>query len=143
MRIKPIVFLVNLCYYHLIYGSYVNFTKEGEMTVQIITPMLNAQKVLELALTLPPVEQKWLVEQFNQLVYDELPESTTVEEAVELYLADQCSLGRAAELAGVTRWDIMDILYERGIPTNGGHELTLEEHEIMFELLEERYDSRE
>lgn len=113
------------------------------MTVQIITPMLNAQKVLELAMTLPPVEQKWLVEQFNQLVYDELPESATVDEAVELYLADQCSLGRAAELAGVTRWDIMDILYERGIPTNGGHELTLEEHEIMFELLEERYDNRE
>jgi predicted HTH domain antitoxin len=113
------------------------------MTVQIITPMLNAQKVLELAMTLPPIEQKWLVEQFNQLVYDELPESATVEEAIQLYLADQCSLGRAAELAGVTRWDIMDILYERGIPTNGGHELTIEEYETMFERMEARYGNCE
>ncbi len=113
------------------------------MTVQIITPMPDAQKVLELAMTLPPVEQKWLVEQFNELIYDELPESATVEEAVELYLADQCSLGRAAELAGVTRWDIMDILYERGIPTNGGHDLTPEEYEAMFELMEDHYGNRE
>jgi len=112
------------------------------MTVQVMTPMPNAQKVLELALTLPPVEQKWLAEQFNQIVYDELPESATVEEAIQLYLADQCSLGRAAELAGVTRWDIMDILYERGIPTNGGHDLTAEEYEAMFELMEEHYGNR-
>lgn len=113
------------------------------MTVQVVTPMINAQKVLELALTLPPVEQKWLAEQFSELIYDELPESATVEEAIQLYLADQCSLGRAAELAGVTRWDIMDILYERGIPTNGGHDLTLEEYETMFALMEERYGNRE
>lgn len=113
------------------------------MTVQVVTPMINAQKVLELALTLPPVEQKWLAEQFSELIYDELPESATIEEAIQLYLADQCSLGRAAELAGVTRWDIMDVLYERGIPTNGGHDLTLEEYETMFALMEERYGNRE
>lgn len=112
------------------------------MAVQMVTPMINAQKVLELALTLPPTEQKWLAEQFSQFVYDELPESATVDEAIELYLADKCSLGRAAELAGVTRWDMMDILYERGIPTNGGHELTLEEYETMFEMMEDCYGNR-
>jgi len=68
-----------------------------------------------------------------------LPLKATVEEALALYLADECSLGRAAELAGVTRWDLMDILYERGIPTNGGHDLTLEEYESMFALMEEHY----
>jgi len=105
--------------------------------------MITAQKVLELALTLPPIEQKWLAEQFNQFVHEAQPEGATVDEAVGLYLADKCSLGRAAELAGVTRWDIMDILYERGLPTNGGHELTLEEYETMFELMEDLYGNRE
>lgn len=38
------------------------------------------------------------------------------EEAVTLYLTDQCSLGRAAELADITRWELQDILYERGTP---------------------------
>lgn len=66
----------------------------------------------------------------------------SVEEAVVLYLADECSLGCAAELAGVTRWDIMDILYERGIPTNGGHDLTLEEYEAMFRRMEEYLDNQ-
>ncbi len=55
---------------------------------------------------------------------------TTLEEAIGLYLLDKCSLGRAAELAGVTRWDIMNILAEYGIPTNGGHELIPEEYDV-------------
>ena len=69
------------------------------MAAQIGTPMITAQKVLELALTLPPTEQRWLAEQFTQLIEDELPESATVDEAMGLYLANQCSLARAAELA--------------------------------------------
>jgi predicted HTH domain antitoxin len=55
----------------------------------------------------------------DSLLLDEeqpLPETASVEEAIALFLADQCSLGRAAELAGVTRWDIQDILIARGIP---------------------------
>jgi predicted HTH domain antitoxin len=39
-----------------------------------------------------------------------------LEEAIALFLADACSLGRAVELAGVTRWDIIDYLKERDIP---------------------------
>ena len=54
------------------------------MTAQIVTPMITAQKVLELALTLPPTEQRWLAEQFTQLIEDELPESATVDEATGL-----------------------------------------------------------
>jgi predicted HTH domain antitoxin len=52
----------------------------------------------------------------DSLLLDEeqpLPETASVEEAIALFLADQCSLGRAAELAGVTRWDIQDILKAR------------------------------
>lgn len=72
-----------------------------------------------------------------------LPESATLDEAIELYLADKCSLGRASQLAGVTRWHIMDQLHERGIPTNGNHELTEDEIEWMLDILEDRYDYRE
>ena len=43
-----------------------------------------------------------------------LPAHTTLDGAVELYLANVCSLGRAAELAGATRWDILDALHARG-----------------------------
>ena len=36
-----------------------------------------------------------------------LLEQATRDEAIELYLADAGSLGRAAELASVTRWDLL------------------------------------
>ena len=55
----------------------------------------------------------------DRLLLDEeqpLPETASVEEAIMLFLTDQCSLGRAAELAGVTRWDLQDILKARSIP---------------------------
>ena len=67
------------------------------------------EDVLSLALMLSPADQEWLSEQLARLDPweedddDELPESATLDEAIELYLADKCSLGRAAELAGVTR----------------------------------------
>ena len=38
-----------------------------------------------------------------------------LDEAIELCLAEVCGIGRAAELAGVTRWDLMDRLKERGL----------------------------
>jgi len=82
------------------------------ITIEQITP----QTVLALAQQLSPEDQRWLLQTLDQLLDDTLPESTTVDEAVELYLADKCSLGRAAELAGVTQWELRDVLKERGIP---------------------------
>ena len=61
-------------------------------------------------------ETAWQQQELEQETDDGLPETTTLEEAVALYLADQCSLGRAAELANVTRWDIIDVLKKRNIP---------------------------
>ena len=105
------------------------------VTTETITP----QKVLNLARSLPSNDQYWLVQQLNHVLQGTLPAHPTVDEAIALYLNDQCSLGRAAEIAGVTRWEIMDILAERGIPTNGGHEFETDEIDTMLTAFEERY----
>ena len=99
---------------------------------ETITP----QKVLVLAQSLPPAEQRWLVAQLNELWDNDLPESATLDEAIELYLADKCSLGRAAELAGVTRWDLQDILAERGIPVMIHGSRSAEEIDALAKELE-------
>ena len=114
---------------------------------------LTREQVLDLAEILQPDDQRWLAEQLLRLSDDEtqpesdlwnddddepLPESATLDEAVELYLADKCSLGRAAELAGLTRWDIQDILKERNIPIYGGSEMSVEEMYDQIEWLEKR-----
>jgi len=39
-----------------------------------------------------------------------------LELAIELFRADEVSLGRAAEIAGIDRWEFQDILHERRIP---------------------------
>ncbi|MCP4357888.1 MAG: hypothetical protein GY796_07730, partial [Chloroflexi bacterium] len=46
------------------------------------------------------------------------------------------SLGRAAELAGVTRWDIQNILYERGTPVEIYCDKSVEEMDELAEELE-------
>ena len=101
--------------------------------IETVTP----QKVLELAQTLSVDDFNWLLEQLQCLAADApLPQSTSLAEAVMLFMADRCSLGRAAELAGVTRWEIIEVLEERGIPVHQDAEMTLEEMEMQFEQLE-------
>ncbi len=109
------------------------------------------QALDELVNILTPSDLRWLREQLDRLLDDQpqpqsvtvddddepLPESATLDEAIELYLADKCSLGRASQLAGVTRWDIQRILKERGIPTNGNHDFTPEEYDRMLDIMEE------
>ena len=84
------------------------------ITFDTLTP----ENVLALAQKLSASDLRRLHEQIETLLAEEqpLPTQATLEEAIALFLADQYSLGRAAELAGVTRWDIQDILKERGIP---------------------------
>jgi len=82
------------------------------ITLETITP----QTVLELARRLPPADQRWLADALRDELDDALPERATLDEAIELYLADRCSLARAAELAGVTQWELKNTLHERGIP---------------------------
>ena len=76
---------------------------------------MTPEQVFELARQLSPPEQRWLSVQLQTHIAATLPEHTTLSEAVELYLADACSLGRAAELASVTRWDVLDALAARNL----------------------------
>jgi len=42
--------------------------------------------------------------------------SLRLELAIDLFKSDEVSLGRAAEIAGIDRWEFQDILHERQIP---------------------------
>jgi len=42
--------------------------------------------------------------------------SLPLELAIDLFKSDEVSLGRAAEIAGIDRWEFQDILHERQIP---------------------------
>lgn len=54
----------------------------------------------------------------------------------DLDLMDACSLGRAAELAGVTRWDIQDRLKEQGIPIPAPGDQSAQERDDLAKQLE-------
>jgi predicted HTH domain antitoxin len=83
-----------------------------ETTIQTTT----IYDVLALARALSISDRHRLAKLFGREQDAPLPERASVDEAIGLYLMDACSLGRAAELAGVTRWDIIRRLKERGIP---------------------------
>ena len=78
----------------------------------------------------------WLGELLSRLEDAPLPEQATLEEAITLYLADACSLGRAAELASVTRWDMIDQLKKRDIPLLVYHTRSAREMDALADELE-------
>ena len=80
-------------------------------------------------------ETAWRQQELEQETDDGLPETATLDEAVALYLADQCSLGRAAELANVTRWDIIDVLKKRNIPIVVDTDFSVAEMDAIAEEL--------
>jgi len=84
--------------------------------MQVQTKNTTVQQIFSLVQNLSLIEQCALLERLNHQIEKRLPQKATIDEAIALYLADQCSLGRAAELANVTRWDIIAILKKRNIP---------------------------
>ncbi len=99
-----------------------------------ITP----QQVLNLARQLSPVDQRWLALHLQEHLEVTLPDLATLDEAVELYLADACSLGRAAELADVTRWDMLDALKARGAMQRSVDFRSADEMDDLVERLEQQ-----
>jgi len=104
------------------------------MTLTLETVTL--QDVLALTRHLLVEDRRWLAELLSRLDDEPLPEHATLTEAVALYLADACSLGRAAELAEVTRWDIIDYLKECDIPIYVYNDKTAEEIDALADELE-------
>ena len=100
------------------------------------------QRVLELAQALHPKDVEWLIEQLQEFIEEPpLPESATIDEAIELYLDDQCSLSKAAELAGTNRWVLQDIMRERGILATYDSGVTDYEFDNMINFLQVNFDN--
>jgi predicted HTH domain antitoxin len=96
------------------------------------------EQVLDLARRLSPADQRWLAQHLQAYLEETFPEQATLDEAIELYLADACSLGRAAELAGVTRWDLLDALQARGEMQRPGEARSADEIDDLAERLEQQ-----
>jgi hypothetical protein len=99
---------------------------------------MNPEQVLDLARRLSPADQRWLAMHLQEYLEMTLPEHATLDEAVELYLADACSLGRAAELASVTRWDILDALHAQGAMQRPGAVRSADEMDELAVRLEQQ-----
>ena len=96
------------------------------------------EQVLDLARRLSPADQRWLALHLQEHLEMTLPEQATLDEAVELYLADACSLGRAAELARVTRWDILSALQVRGVMQRPSDVRSADEMDDLADRLEQQ-----
>ncbi|WP_297063765.1 UPF0175 family protein [Thermococcus sp.] len=49
---------------------------------------------------------------------DEVPRVVRLYLAVELYREGLISLGKAAEIAGLSKWEMMEVLASKGVPLN-------------------------
>jgi predicted HTH domain antitoxin len=93
---------------------------------------------LDRARRLAPADQRWLVLHLQADLEATLAEQATLDEALELYLADACSLARAAELAGVMRWDLLDALQACGVMQRPGEARSADELDDLAERLEQQ-----
>lgn len=103
--------------------------------ITLFPETITVQDVLSLTRYLSEEDQRWLVELLSRLEDAPLPEQATVDQAIALYLADACSLGRAAELAGVTRWELSAQLKQRNIPIFVHHSRTAPEIDDLAQEL--------
>ncbi len=92
--------------------------------------------ILSLARQLSAARRQWVGELLSRESDTPLPEHATLDEALALYLLDACSLGRAAELAGVTRWDLQDRLKELRIPLSVAGDQSAQEIDDIAEQWE-------
>lgn len=100
--------------------------------------MITPEQVLDLAQRLTPAEQRWLARQLQADLEATFLEQATLDEAIKLYLGDACSLGRAAELASVTRWDLLDALQTRGVMQRPGDARSADGIDDLAERLEQQ-----
>jgi predicted HTH domain antitoxin len=117
-------------------GNDTNFGCAQLLAIEPMAETTTIYAVLALVRTLSPVDYLRFARLMNRPENAPLPERTTVDEAIELYLIDACSLGRTAELAGVTRWDMIAFLKEHGIPVLAQGEQSAHEIDAQAAQLE-------
>lgn len=106
------------------------------MNLHLQTPDATVQKIFELASDLSANDQRVLIDLLSRQIDESLPEKATIDEAISLYLTDKCSLARAAELANLSRWELIDVLKSRGIPIEIDAEFTASEMDDIEKDLE-------
>ncbi len=104
----------------------------------IQTQNVTMHQIIELIRNLSFIDQCSLLESLNRQVDACLPERATIDEAIALYLADRCSLGRAAELARVNRWELIEILKKRKTPVMIDTEFSASEMDAIADDLERK-----
>ena len=67
---------------------------------------------------------------------DELEERLRIELALRLYEKGIASLGQARKIAGVSKWDFLELLAKEGIPLHYGEEELREDLEVAKKLAE-------
>jgi len=93
-----------------------------------MTDLISVRLGKELENELAKVEKKWQADRseiIRRLLYKAI-QDWKIENALERLSAHKITLGRAAEEAGISRWEMMDIVKERKIDWLG---LTLEDIE--------------
>ena len=66
---------------------------------------------------------------------DEVPKVVRLHLAIELYREGLVSLGKAAEIAGLSKWEMMEVLASKGIPLNYTRRDLEEDIETLERLL--------
>lgn len=90
-------------------------------------PMVTLQDVLDITAELSAKDQLRLIASVSERLSQEeersrpatqqvVKQTASLERAISLYQQQAITLERAAELAGATRWELAQLLYERGIP---------------------------
>ncbi|MDM8527743.1 UPF0175 family protein [Anaerolineales bacterium HSG24] len=74
------------------------------------------EQLLELAQILTSADRQWLIEQLSRLNEAEQPSETiTLDEAIQRYIANECNSEEAAQLAEVTREQLLETVSERDL----------------------------
>jgi len=68
---------------------------------------------------------------------DELEQRLRIELALRLYEKGIASLGQARRIAGISKWDLLELLAREGIPIHYGEEELKEDLEIARKLTRE------
>ncbi|MFZ1466788.1 MAG: UPF0175 family protein, partial [Anaerolineae bacterium] len=96
------------------------YTLEVDRTAVVQEPALLQANGQPVAILMPVSEyaeyQQWRQNRRARRRSDRVVTSEEVENAITAYQHSEITLGRAAEKSGMTRWELMKLLEQRGTP---------------------------